>query len=79
MIGAIISSCKSNAVISSIPKSFSISSLTFMYEIPPLFLSGNLYSSNLLFCSVMLKIEFYTSRSINPNIQSSLTRIGGLK
>ena len=36
-------------------------------------------SSNLLFSCVIIKIELYTSRSVNPIIQSSLISIGGVK
>ena len=74
-----MSSWKSVAVLSEISWTFSISSLNFSYELPPVFESGNLYSSDLFFSSVIIKMEFYTFRLVNLIIQSPLIWIGGLK
>ena len=71
-MGPIISSCKSVAVISVIFNSFPIWSLTYSYEILPFFESGNLRSSILSISSVLIKIQLYTSKVVDPNIQFPL-------
>ena len=65
-IGPNISPCESVAVTSEIPKSFSISCLTFSYVILPFFESAQIKNRKLTFSSGTLKKKFYTSKLVNP-------------
>ena len=60
------------------PRFSSISSFEFSNVISSGFCMSSKQSSNLLFSSVIIKMEFYTSKFIKPIIQDPSIRIGGL-